>query len=127
MSRSLTRILAPLGLALVLAAGGVALLSDKSGSSKQSSSARSAKKTDRVRITDFKYKPPAAEVKVGSKITFANDDNAAHTATSKTDGEFDTGSIRQGEIKTVIAKKAGDFDYYCAFHPFMTAKIRVVD
>jgi len=113
----------------VLATGGVALLSDKAGSSEQSAGATpagSAKKTDRVQITDFKYKPPAVEVKVGTKVTFVNDDTAAHTATSKTPGAFDSGSIGQGESKSVVVKKAGDFDYYCAFHPFMKAKIRVV-
>jgi len=130
MSNPLDRILAVLGAAHVLATGGVALLSDKAGSSEQSAGATpagSAKKTDRVQITDFKYKPPAVEVKVGSKVTFVNDDTAAHTATSKTPGAFDSGLIGQRESKSVVVKKAGDFDYYCAFHPFMKAKIRVVN
>jgi len=130
MFSPLDRTLAALGAALVLATGGVALLSDKAGSSEQSAGATpaggSAKKTDRVQIKEFKYKPPAVEVKVGSKVTFVNDDTAAHTATSKTPGAFDSGSIGQGESKSVVVKKAGDFDYYCAFHPFMKAKIRVV-
>jgi len=130
MSRVFQRLLAPLGVALVLATGGVALLIDKADSGGQSagaaSAAGSAKKTDRVTIVDFKYKPPAVEVKVGSKVTFVNDDTAAHTATSKSPGAFDSGSIRQGERKSVVVKKAGEFDYFCAFHPFMKAKIRVV-
>lgn len=114
----------------MLATGGVALLSEKSGSSEQSASEMpatgAAKKTDRVQITDFKYKPVVVEAKVGSKLTFVNDDSAAHTATSKTPGAFDSGSIRQRESKSVVLKKAGNFDYFCAFHPFMKAKIRVV-
>lgn len=130
MSRPLDRTLALLGVVLVLATGGVALLSDKAGSSGQSAGttppAGSAKKTDRVEITDFKYKPPAIEVKVGSKVTFVNDDSAAHTATSRSTGAFDSGSIRQRESKSVLAEKAGHFEYYCAFHPFMKAKLRVV-
>lgn len=131
MSQALHLILAGLGISLVLATGGVALLSDKAASAEQSTragpSAGSSTKTNRVKITDFKYKPPAVEVKVGSKLTFVNDDSAAHTGTSKTPGAFDSGSIRRGESKSVVLKKAGDFDYYCAFHPFMKAKIRVVD
>jgi len=130
MPRPLDRILAVLGAALVLATGGVALLSDKAGSSKQSAGAMptagAAKKTDRVQIADFKYKPVEVEAKVGSTLTFVNDDSAAHTATSKTPGAFDSGSIRQRESKSVVLKKAGNFDYFCAFHPFMKAKIRVV-
>lgn len=130
MSRFRDLLLTALGTSLVLATGGVALFSDKTGSTGQSEAgppAGSVKKTDRVRITDFKYSPPTAQVKVGSKLTFVNDDNAAHTSTSKISGVFDTGSIKQGETKTVVLEKAGDFDYYCAFHPFMKAKIRVVN
>ena len=131
MSRALNWILAVLGISLVLATGGVALLSGKEVSAEQPTSASrsvgSLTKTNRVKITDFKYKPPAVEVKVGSKLTFVNEDSAAHTGTSKTPGAFDSGSIRRGESKTVVLREAGDFDYYCAFHPFMKAKIRVVD
>lgn len=131
MSRPLNWILAALGISLVLATGGVALLSDKTASPEHSASAdpsaSSSIKTNRVKITDFKYKPPAVEVKVGSRLTFVNEDNAAHTGTSKTPGAFDSGSIRRGESKTVVLKKAGNFNYYCAFHPFMKAKIQVVD
>jgi len=129
MSRPVDRLLASLGIALVLATGAVALLSDKAGSGEQSASASppgdSAKKTNRVEIKDFKFIPPAVEVKVGTKVTFVNDDSAAHTATSKASGAFDTGSIKQGETKSVVPKKAGDFEYVCGFHPFMKATIRV--
>src|SRR4051794_9013234 len=113
MSRFRNLLLAALGTSLVLATGGVALFSDKAGSTEQSEAsgpAVSLKKTNRVRITDFKYKPPAVQVQVGSKLTFVNDDSAAHTATSKTSGSFDTGSIKQGETKSVVLDKAGDFD-----------------
>ena len=82
--------------------------------------------TNRVSITDFKYKPSHVVVKAGSKVAFVNDDTAAHTATSKGSRAFDTGSIMRGETRSVVPEKAGDFDYYCAFHPFMKAKIRVV-
>ena len=130
MPGALDRILAVLGIALVLATGAVALFSDKAGSVEQSAGGAppgGPVTTNRVKITDFKYKPADVEVKVGSKVDFVNDDTAAHTATSKGSQAFDTGSIRRGESKSVIPEKAGDFDYYCAFHPFMEAKIRVVD
>ena len=58
-------------------------------------------------------------------VAFVNDDTAAHTATSKGPRAFDTGSIMRSET-SVVPKETGDFDYYCAFHPFMKAKIRVV-
>ncbi len=129
MSRSVDRLVAALGIALVLATGGVALLSDKAGSSGASAGATPVKFSKRsvdVGIKDFKYMPPSIEVKVGTKVTFVNDDNAGHTATSKTVGAFDSGSIAAGESGSVVLKKAGDFDYFCGFHAYMKAKIRVV-
>ena len=128
MSRSLDRVLALLGVALVLATGAVALSTDRAGSSEQSAggpAASPAKQTDRVEIKEFKYEPVEVKVKVGTKVTFLNDDTAAHTATSKVSGAFDSGSIRRGQGKTVVLKKAGNYDYYCAFHPFMKANLQV--
>ena len=60
-------------------------------------------------------------------MTFVNDDTAGHTATARASQVFDTGSIKRGERKNVVLEKAGDFAYYCAFHPFMKAKLRVVE
>ena len=131
MSRALDRTLAALGVALVLATGGVALVADNAGSGERSADGTpqaGPAKTNRVKIVDFKYEPADVEVKVGSKVTFVNDDTAAHTATSKASPPvFDTGSVIRGGSKSVVAKKAGDFAYYCAFHPFMKAKLRVVE
>ena len=131
MSRSLDRVLALLGVALLLSTGAVALSSDKAGSSEQSAgatpAASPAEETDRVEIKEFKYEPVEVKVKVGTKVTFVNDDTAAHTATSKASGAFDSGSIRRGKSKTVVLKKAGNYDYYCAFHPFMRAKLQAVE
>ena len=129
MSRSLDRVLALLGVALLLSTGAVALSSDKAGSSEQSAgatpAASPAEETDRVEIKEFKYEPVEVKVKVGTKVTFLNDDTADHTATSKVSGAFDSGSIQRGQGKTGVLKKAGNYDYYCAFHPFMKANLQV--
>lgn len=128
--RSIDRLLALLGVSLVLATGGVALLADQDGDGDQSASASPAEdsvaNTDRVEIKGFKFMPAAVEVKAGSKVTFVNDDSAAHTATSKTGGAFDTDRIKKGESKSVTLDQPGEFDYICAYHPLMKGKIRVV-
>ncbi len=130
MTRSTIRILAVLGVLLVVAAAGVALVADKGSRDGQSAGAspveRSLRATDRVEIKAFKFMPAAAQVKAGSKVTFVNDDTAAHTATSKTVGAFDTDRIKKGESKRVTLREPGEFDYICAYHPFMKGKIRVV-
>ena len=130
MARTINLLLALLGVSLVLATGGVALLAgqddDRGESAGASPAEASATKTDRVEIKGFKFMPAAVEVKAGSKVTFVNDDSAGHTATSKTAGTFDTDRIKQGESKSVTLGKPGEFDYICAYHPTMKGKIRVV-
>ncbi len=80
----------------------------------------------RVSIKAFKYGPETVTVKAGSKITFANDDTADHTATSTAGGAFDTDRIPKGASRSVTLRKPGTFDYICAYHPFMKGKLEVV-
>lgn len=75
------------------------------------------------------YKPFEAKVKTGSKVTWKNDDKAAHTVTSgkdaTADGTFDSGMIAPGKTFSYAFSKAGKFDYYCMVHPWMTGKVTV--
>lgn len=80
--------------------------------------------TDRVVIRDFAFSPATATVKAGTKLTFANEDNASHTATSTT-GLFDTDGIDKGKRATITLRKPGTYAYYCAFHPYMKGRIVV--
>lgn len=107
--------------ALLLAGGG----GSKSGSSQAKSGGGATLKGGKVDIANFKFKPPNFTVKVGTKVTFTNQDTAPHTATSKTSGAFDTGKLTKGQTKVVTFKKAGDFKYYCQFHAFMTGDVKV--
>ena len=80
--------------------------------------------TDKVEIVDFKYAPETVTVKVGTEVTWTNDDDATHTATAD-DSSFDTGDLDKGDAKTVTFEMPGKFTYYCRFHPFMKATIEV--
>ena len=128
--RSKNRVLAAIGVLLVVAAAGVALVAKEDSGGGESAGASpvegSVRVSDRVQIKAFKFMPAAAEVKAGSKVTFVNADSAAHTATAKAVGAFDTDRIKKGESKRVALKEPGEFDYICAYHPFMKGKIRVV-
>jgi plastocyanin len=79
---------------------------------------------DQVSIADFKFKPDTISVKKGTKLTWSNDDQAAHTATAD-DRAFDTQAIAQGEQKSVTLSKPGTFAYHCDFHPFMKGTVVV--
>lgn len=110
------------GTALLLAGGG----SKSGGSQAKTGGGTVLKSGSKIAISNFKYKPPNFTVKAGSKVTFTNMDSANHTATSKTSGVFDTGTLAKGQTKSVTFKKAGDFKYYCQFHAFMTGDVKVV-
>lgn len=57
-------------------------------------SGKPAATTARVVIRSFAFAPTTAAVKAGTKLTFANEDNASHTATSTTGLSTPTESTR---------------------------------
>jgi plastocyanin len=79
----------------------------------------------KVTISDFKFAPPAVTLKRGGTITFTNRDTAPHTATADDGPSFDTGTLKQGQTKTVTFPTSGTFAYHCAFHAFMKATVVV--
>jgi plastocyanin len=95
---------------------------DSSGSTAAapSSTAKSA-----VAIKGFEYAPPSLTVAKGATVEFTNADSTSHTATSKSSGAFDTGTIGQGQSKTVTLSEPGTYAYFCSFHPFMQGTITV--
>ncbi len=78
-----------------------------------------------VAIRNFMFSPMHLTVRVGTRVTFHNYDQTAHTATAL-DGGFDTGTVKPGTSATVTMTKAGTYRYHCLFHAFMVASITVV-
>lgn len=78
----------------------------------------------KVAITNYKFAPASLTVKAGTKVTFTNNDQTAHTATADSGG-FDTGTINTGKSATITLTKSGVNPYHCSFHAFMTGKIAV--
>lgn len=78
-----------------------------------------------VSIRDFAYHPDHLIVTPGTKITFHNYDQTAHTATAL-DGAFATGTIEPGHSATIVVHKPGFYRYHCLFHAFMVGSITVV-
>ena len=78
-----------------------------------------------VTIEGFAFGPRTLKAKVGEKITWTNDDAAAHTVTAKPGGDFDSGTLAQGASFSFTPQKVGTIAYFCAIHPSMTATIEV--
>ncbi len=106
------------------AAALVALAAGCGGSDDGGGAVTASAKGDTVKIADFKFMPPRITVAAGTKLVFANDDTAAHTATAA-DRSFDTGSIRRGKRAAVTLDTPGTYDYICDFHPFMKGAVVV--
>ncbi|WP_147125705.1 cupredoxin domain-containing protein [Shimia ponticola] len=77
-----------------------------------------------VAIEGFAFAPGDLTISVGDSVEFTNSDSAPHTATAD-DGSFDTGMLRGGDQAKITFDTAGEFEYFCAVHPHMRAKITV--
>jgi plastocyanin len=97
--------------------------SDSGGGSASGASGASGAKT--VTIKDYTYQPAAITVPVGTTVKFTNQDSTPHTATAKGAGGFESGPIDTGKTGAIMLEKAGTYQYYCVFHPFMKGTIKV--
>ncbi len=75
-----------------------------------------------ITIQNFAFNPGTLTVKQGTKVTWTNQDSAAHKIKSDT---FNSGSLNQGDKFEFTFSTKGSFDYSCSIHPSMTGKIVV--
>ena len=78
-----------------------------------------------VKISDLAFLPTEVTARVGDTIQWVNDDIVDHTATATKGGEWDV-MIVAGKQAEQQLTRAGEIDYFCRFHPFMTGKITVL-
>lgn len=71
-----------------------------------------------------RFTPSNITTKVGEPITFTNDSNTDHTATSR-DNSFNSENIATGASWVFTPAKAGTFQYVCSYHPLMLGTIHV--
>ena len=79
--------------------------------------------TIKVTIDKVAYAPVNISARVGDTIEWSNADLVAHTSTAR-DKSFDL-MVMPNKKQMLTVKKAGEFDYYCKFHPNMTGHISV--
>jgi len=76
-----------------------------------------------VSIISFSFRPKSLTVKVGTKVTWTNQDNVTHTVTAD-QGAFNS-SVDPGSSFSFTFTKAGSYAYHCMIHPSMMATIVV--
>ena len=77
-----------------------------------------------VTIDNFAFSPQSLQVKVGTTVTWTNNQGATHTVTSDT-GAWDSGNLSQGKSFSFTFTTAGTFAYHCAIHSSMTGTVEV--
>jgi len=82
--------------------------------------------TNAVDIKEFAFGPQSVTVKVGTTVTWTNDDQDPHTVTSQNgNGPLKSSTLQKGDKFQYTFTKAGTFDYLCTIHPFMTGTVVV--
>ena len=124
--------LATLGLAMAGVAAQAIACDVEAGQSAAMSTMRVAVAgaTETATIKVFQFQPKAIEVRVGTTVTWTNEDNIDHTVTSGTPempvGNFDSGGFGRGQSFSAVFHTPGDYTYFCARHKSMRGMVRVL-
>lgn len=78
----------------------------------------------RLAIDSYTFLPDRATVPVGTTLTWGNDDPIAHTVTAA-EGSFDSGRLGPGGTFSHTFVQPGTFEYTCALHQNMRARLIV--
>jgi len=76
------------------------------------------------------FSPSELPILLGSNVTWLNDGGVIHTVTSGNplegpDGTFDSGIIMSGDTFSHTFTEAGNYQYFCTIHPWMTGTVIV--
>lgn len=77
-----------------------------------------------VKIDNFTFGPAAITVPVGSTVTWTNHDDVPHVVASD-DNIFKSKALDTEDHFAFTFTNPGTYEYFCAIHPKMTAKVVV--
>lgn len=77
-----------------------------------------------IKISNFSFSPSSLSVKVGTKVTWTNQDAVPHLIISK-NKSFTSASFNKGDSFSFTFKSKEAFPYSCKIHPSMKGKITV--
>jgi plastocyanin len=78
-----------------------------------------------VLMQNSAFDPVTITVATNTTITWTNKDGMAHTVTSNTAGQFDSGTINANGTWSHLFDTPGTFPYHCIFHAGMTGTVIV--
>jgi plastocyanin len=77
-----------------------------------------------VKIHDFAFAPAQLTVKVGTTVTWVNDDDIPHTVVA-TGKAFRSKALDTNDKFSFTFTAAGSYEYFCSLHPHMKATVVV--
>ena len=77
-----------------------------------------------ITIDNFHYSPSMLVVPPGTTVTWKNDDDSPHSVREK-DGKFKSAALDTDDTFSQTFTAAGEYEYFCSIHPYMTGKIVV--
>jgi plastocyanin len=77
----------------------------------------------KVTIDNFTFTPTQLTIKVGTTVTWKNQDDIPHTIVSA--GKFRSKALDTDDSYSFTFTAAGDYTYFCSLHPHMTGTIKV--
>jgi plastocyanin len=78
-----------------------------------------------IKIDNFSFGPAEITIPAGSTVTWTNNDDVPHVVTSDDNKMFKSKALDTDDRFSFTFTKPGTYNYYCAIHPKMTAKIVV--
>ena len=77
------------------------------------------------KIDNFSFGPATITIPAGTMVTWTNSDDVPHVVTSDDNKMFKSKALDTDDHFSFTFTKPGTYNYYCAIHPKMTAKIVV--
>lgn len=68
-----------------------------------------------VTIKDVAFRPAERKVRIGTEVTWPNNDAVTHTVTADA-GAFDSGNIEGGKEFSFRFTQSGEYKYHCEIH-----------
>jgi plastocyanin len=79
-----------------------------------------------VDIKDFEYQPASLTIAVNDIVRWTNRGAFAHTVTSDTAAQFESGELITKAQFTHTFMTPGTYPYHCLYHPTMTGTVTVL-
>jgi plastocyanin len=78
-----------------------------------------------IKIDNFSFGPATITIPAGGTVTWTNNDDVPHVVTSDDNKLFKSKALDTDDHFSFTFAKPGTYNYYCAIHPKMTARIVV--